>query len=178
MAGTELPQAAAAPGYEGGPAQQGYLPPGQQPPQYLPMQQQLSDQKQVMSMQQQQEIPMQQQHATPMQQQAMPMQQQQAMSMQQQQGLPLQLQQQAAPLQPQQMMPMPQQQMYPAVGSRLGAGLPAGIMLASAIPVAFTPYICNPRPPGAPPYERLLLISSRVNEPMRVSLIGIRGGLC
>ena len=47
--------------------------------------------------------------------------------------------------------------------------LPPGIALASQVPLNFQPYASNPRPAGAPPYERLLLISSRVNDPMRVA---------
>ena len=42
-------------------------------------------------------------------------------------------------------------------------------MLASQVPLNFQPFASNPRPAGAPPYERLLLISSRVNDPMRVA---------
>ena len=53
--------------------------------------------------------------------------------------------------------------------------LPPGIMLASQIPIDFMPYASNPRPPGAPPYERLLLISSRVHDPMAVSPRGTVG---
>ena len=45
---------------------------------------------------------------------------------------------------------------------------PPGIMLATSVPINFTPFVSNPRPPGAPPYERLVLISSRVHQPMKV----------
>ena len=47
--------------------------------------------------------------------------------------------------------------------------MPPGIMLAAQPPLDFQPFIGTPRPPGAPPFERLLLISSHVHEPMRVA---------
>ena len=50
----------------------------------------------------------------------------------------------------------------------LDGALPPGIMLAPKVPESFMPYASTPRPPGAPPYERLLLISSRVHDTMRV----------
>jgi hypothetical protein len=42
-------------------------------------------------------------------------------------------------------------------------------VLAPGVPLAFQAWSSNPRPPGAPPYDRLVLISSRVHEPMRVA---------
>ncbi len=46
--------------------------------------------------------------------------------------------------------------------------MPPGIMLAPQIPPTFQAYVSEPRPAGAPPYDRLLLLSSRVNQPMKV----------
>ncbi|GFH17686.1 uncharacterized protein HaLaN_14370 [Haematococcus lacustris] len=46
---------------------------------------------------------------------------------------------------------------------------PPGIMLAPSLPTSFVPFVSNPRPPGAPPYERLVLVSSRVHQPMQAS---------
>ena len=152
-----VPEAeAVSAGPPGGPPDpQGY--PGDQPPPLLiPMQQQ-----QMVPMQQQQQQQQQQPQMVPMQQQ-------------QQQMVPMQLQ--ASPMQQQQQI-LPMQ--YPGTGMGVanggrgvGGALPAGIMLAPQIPLSFTPYISNPRPAGAPPYERLLLISSRVSEPMRVGRAG------
>lgn len=45
---------------------------------------------------------------------------------------------------------------------------PPGIMLSTAVPTSFTPFASNPRPASAPPYERLVLVSSRVHQPMKV----------
>ncbi|KAL6755360.1 hypothetical protein V8C86DRAFT_2679704 [Haematococcus lacustris] len=45
---------------------------------------------------------------------------------------------------------------------------PPGIMLAPSLPTSFVPFVSNPRPPGSPPYERLVLVSSRVHQPMQV----------
>ncbi len=45
---------------------------------------------------------------------------------------------------------------------------PPGIMLSSVVPTNFTPFASNPRVPSAAPFERLVLISSRVHQPMKV----------
>jgi hypothetical protein len=47
--------------------------------------------------------------------------------------------------------------------------MPPGIMLAPSIPPAFQPYCSAPRPPTAAPYERLLLLSSRVANPLQLA---------
>ncbi|KAG1656030.1 hypothetical protein FOA52_005658, partial [Chlamydomonas sp. UWO 241] len=43
---------------------------------------------------------------------------------------------------------------------------PMVIRLADPVPTNFMPYVSHARPLGAPPYERLLLVSSRVHQPM------------
>ncbi len=47
---------------------------------------------------------------------------------------------------------------------------PPGIMLSPSVPATFTPFCSAPRAAPAPPYERLVLISSRVHQPMKVRL--------
>ncbi|GFR52147.1 hypothetical protein Agub_g14662 [Astrephomene gubernaculifera] len=47
--------------------------------------------------------------------------------------------------------------------------LPPGIVLAPLPPVSYSPLVSNPRLPGEPPYERLVLISSRVHQADRVA---------
>lgn len=51
--------------------------------------------------------------------------------------------------------------------------MPPGILLSHSVPISFLPIVSNPRPAGAPPFERLLLISSRVVRP---DLVGRRFG--
>ncbi|MEW5313598.1 MAG: hypothetical protein WDW38_005153 [Sanguina aurantia] len=43
--------------------------------------------------------------------------------------------------------------------------MPPGILLSHSVPISFLQIVSNPRPGGAPPFERLLLISSRVVRP-------------
>ena len=50
----------------------------------------------------------------------------------------------------------------------LTAGARSGIMLAAQTPATIMPFTSNPRPASAPQYERLVLISSRVDQPLRV----------
>lgn len=57
------------------------------------------------------------------------------------------------------------------------AGVPRSLMAAAEAPAQFRPYISNARPIGALPYERLVLVSSRVNQPLKAStgLVMMRG---
>lgn len=52
------------------------------------------------------------------------------------------------------------------------AGVPRSLMAAAEAPAQFRPYISNNRPIGALPYERLVLVSSKVNQPMKASTGG------
>lgn len=47
--------------------------------------------------------------------------------------------------------------------------LPPGIALAAVVPPSYSPLLSNPRLASEPPYERLVLISSRVHNPERVA---------
>ncbi len=47
--------------------------------------------------------------------------------------------------------------------------MPPGILLNPQSPLSFQPFVSNPRPPGTPQYERLMLISSRIIEPMKIA---------
>ena len=44
-----------------------------------------------------------------------------------------------------------------------------GILLAPQVPINFQPFVSNPRAEGQPPYDRLMLVSSRVHNPMKAS---------
>lgn len=45
---------------------------------------------------------------------------------------------------------------------------PPGLVLRSQTPENFKSLLANPRPPPSTPYQRLVLVSSRVNAPLRV----------
>jgi hypothetical protein len=47
--------------------------------------------------------------------------------------------------------------------------LPPGIVLSPIVPTTFNPLLSNPRLATDPPYERLVLISSRVHNAERVA---------
>lgn len=50
--------------------------------------------------------------------------------------------------------------------------LPPGIVLSPVVPPVFAPVLSNPRLPTEPPYERLVLISSRVHNAEQVGRDG------
>ena len=56
-----------------------------------------------------------------------------------------------------------------AIAAQDGA-LPPGLMMAAQVPAKFETFCSTSRPPGAPHFDRLLLLSSRLNQPMKVSL--------
>ncbi len=70
---------------------------------------------------------------------------------------------------------------YQSPGMPGGPGGPAKpgplITLSASVPSAFPPFVSNPRPVGAPPYDRLVLVSSRVHEPFTVSDAHVPGKL-
>lgn len=51
--------------------------------------------------------------------------------------------------------------------------MPPGLVMATKVPATFAAVVSPARPPGAPAYERLLLVSSRVHEPQKVWMQGM-----
>lgn len=45
----------------------------------------------------------------------------------------------------------------------------AGVVLATTVPLHFAPLKSAPKKPGEPPFQRLVLISSRVHQCMQVT---------
>lgn len=57
----------------------------------------------------------------------------------------------------------------PAPPWEQGGALPPGAVLNSHPPAVFTPFVSNPRPLGSNAYERMVLISSLVHNPMQIA---------